>query len=70
MLIRQAILDDYKEIASVHFHAYIKAGEGILPQSELKSFNVDTFEQRWKDRFDNNLLCRPLETRHWRRFGL
>ena len=56
MLIRQAVLNDYKKIALVHYYSYMKAGEGILPESELKSLKLADFEQRWKDRFNNDLL--------------
>lgn len=56
MIVRQAVLNEYKEIASVHYYSYIKAGEGLLPEPDLNSLTLENFEHRWKDRFDNNLL--------------
>ena len=56
MIIRLAKLSDYKKIAAVHYRSYTKAGEGILPLHELTSLTLESFEERWKHRFDNPLF--------------
>lgn len=56
LIVRLAILEDSEEIASVHFHSFIKAGEGSFNESFLKTLSLEDFEQRWKKRFGDNLF--------------
>lgn len=56
MNLRLANIDDYQQIANVHFASYKEAGRENLPDSYLDKLNLSRFLLKWQERLTSRVM--------------